>query len=140
INATMPGQDTGEFVDSLTDDDQVSPMGSLMADEAYSVRSQQQAQLSDVLRGAIAQLEPENQKLLQLYYGDTLTQKDIAAQLNIKQYAISRKLSRIKKTLLQTLAKWSEDTLHIPPSPDLLNQSSAALEAWLTSRYDSQAS
>ena len=135
INATRPGQDAGEFVDSLTDDDQDSPMGVLIAEEAYTVRAQQQTQLTDVLANAVTQLEAENQQLLQLYYGDTLKQKEIAARLNIKQYAISRKLSRIKKTLLQTLATWSQETLHIAPSPDLLNQSSAALEAWLTSRY-----
>ncbi|MEM6451815.1 MAG: sigma-70 family RNA polymerase sigma factor [Cyanobacteria bacterium P01_D01_bin.105] len=137
INATRPGQDGGEFVDSLTDDEQASPMGELMAEEAHTRRAQQQVQLTDVLAGAIAQMDAENQRLLQLYYGDTLTQKDIAAQLNIKQYSISRKLSRIKKSLLQTLSQWSQETLHIAPSPDLLNQSSAALEAWLTSRYAS---
>ncbi|MEL7357250.1 MAG: sigma-70 family RNA polymerase sigma factor [Cyanobacteria bacterium J06560_6] len=138
INATRPGQDAGEFVDSLTDDDQDSPMGALIAEEAHTLRAQQQTQLTDVLANAVTQLDAENQQLLQLYYGDTLKQKEIAAQLNIKQYAISRKLSRIKKTLLQALATWSQETLHIAPSLDLLNQSSAALEAWLTSQYYSE--
>lgn len=137
INATRPGQDSGEFVDSLTDDEQPSPMGELIAAEAHTERAQQHAQLTDVLSAAVAQMDADNQQLLQLYYGDTLTQKDIAAQLNIKQYSISRKLSRIKKSLLQALATWSQATLHIEPSPDLLNQSSAALEAWLSSRYSS---
>ena len=36
MNATRPGQDAGEFIDSFTDDDQVSPLGELMAEEAYS--------------------------------------------------------------------------------------------------------
>ena len=135
MNTTRPGQDSGEFVDIITDEAQTLPMGKLIAEEAHVLRQQQQRQLSDVLADAVTQLDAENQKLLQLYYGDTLTQKDIAAQLNIKQYAISRKLSRIKKALLTTLATWSEETLHISPSPDLLKQSSAALEAWLTGRY-----
>ena len=113
-------------------------MGALIAEEAHTLRAQQQTQLTDVLANAVTQLDAENQQLLQLYYGDTLKQKEIAAQLNIKQYAISRKLSRIKKTLLQALATWSQETLHIAPSLDLLNQSSAALEAWLSSQYYSE--
>ena len=135
INATRPGQDAGEFVDSLTDDEQSSPMGELIAEEAHTLRVQQQSQLTDVLLAAIAQLDADNQRLLQLYYGNALTQKEIAADLNIKQYSISRKLSRIKKSLLQTLSSWSQETLHISPSPDLVDQSSAALETWLTGHY-----
>lgn len=138
INATLPGQESGEFVDSLTDNEQTSPMGELIAEEDHALRVKQQAQLTEVLAAAIAQMDADNQRLLQLYYGDELTQKDIAAQLNIKQYSISRKLSRLKKSLLQALATWSQETLHIAPSPDLLNQSSAALETWLTSRYRPQ--
>lgn len=138
LNATRPGQDSGEFVDGLADNEQASPMGALIAEETYMTRLQQQAQLGKVLGDAIAQLDLKNQQLLHLYYGDTLTQKDIAAQLNIKQYAISRQLSRLKKVLLQTLATWSQDTLHVAPSSDLLNQSSSALETWLTSHYSTQ--
>ena len=135
MNATRPGQEAGEFIDSLTDDDQASPMGELMAEEAYCLRQQQHTQLEDVLTATVAQLAPDAQKLIALYYGDTLTQKAIADQLGIKQYAISRQLTRIKKTLLLALGKWSEETLHIAPSPDLIKHSGAALEAWLTSHY-----
>ncbi|KPQ33204.1 MAG: DNA-directed RNA polymerase specialized sigma subunit [Phormidesmis priestleyi Ana] len=153
MNATRPGQDAGEFIDSFTDDDQVSPLGELMAEEAYSLRQQQYTQLGDILAATVAQLEPDAQKLIALYYGDTLTQKAIADQLGIKQYAISRQLTRIKKTLLLALAQWSEKTLHIPPASDLLNHSGlnhsglnhsglnhsgAALEAWLTNYYGSK--
>lgn len=137
MNATRPGQDAGEFIDSFTDNDQASPMGELMAEEAYRVRQQQHTQLEDVLVVTVAQLAPEAQKLIALYYGDTLTQKAIAELLGIKQYAISRQLTRIKKTLLLALGKWSEETLHIAPSPDLIKHSGAALEAWLTSYYRS---
>lgn len=138
-NAVRPGQDSGEFIDSFTDDEQASPMGTLMAAEAYSQRQQQYAQLGDVLSAAIDQLDADNQSLIQLYYGDTLTQKEIATQLGIKQYAISRRLTRIKKALVKSLATWSIEILHIEPSPDLLTQSSAALEAWLTRRYGTAA-
>ena len=135
MNAARPGDDAGEFIDSFSDDEAASPMGELLATEAYSQRQQQYSQLAEVLLQAANELGPEAQQLLALYYGDTLTQKEIAAQLGIKQYAISRKLTRIKKALFQAIGQWSEQTLHIPSTPDLLKQSGPALEAWLASHY-----
>ncbi len=135
VNATRPGQDSGEFIDNLTDTEQTTPITELILTEENHQRQQQQKALNDRLVAAIAELEPEAQKLLSLYYGDAITQQDIANQLGIKQYSISRKLARIKKTLLLILGQWVQETLHIPPSPDVLIHSSAALEEWLTTYY-----
>jgi RNA polymerase sigma factor (sigma-70 family) len=140
MNATRPGQAEGEFIDSFADDDEASPMLAMLAQEAQMQRQQQRSQLDSILTGAIATADAESQQLLALYYGDTLTQTEIAEQMGIQQYAISRKLTRIKKALLLALAQWSQQSLHISPSPDLLNQSSAALDAWLTARYSSSES
>ncbi len=135
INATIAGQDVGEYLDSLSDANQMSPLGEVIAEEEQTQRTAQQAQLNTVLTEAIAQLEAQSQKLLMLYYREEATQQAIAAQLSLKQYAISRALSRIKKTLIMTLAKWGQATLHITPSPDVLKHTSAALEEWLVTHY-----
>ena len=137
MNATRPGQEAGEFIDSLTDADERSPIDALIAAEAQAQRQQQQAQLSEVLAAAVAKLPADAQKLLELYYGADLTQKEIAAQLGIKQYSISRQLSRIRKALLLSLGEWAQARLHISLSPDLLKYTSAALEEWLATRYGS---
>lgn len=135
VNATGPGQDAGEFIDSLTDDERGSPITELISAEEQTQRQQQYTQLEQVLSTVVAGLPPEAQQLLTLYYGADVTQTEIAEQMGIQQYAISRKLTRIKKTLLLALSQWAQDTLHISPSPDLVNQSSAALEAWLLAQY-----
>lgn len=135
INAALPGQDSGEFVDSLTDAKATSPMNALIDAEVQAQRQQQQDQLTAVLAAAVASLETDAQQLLHLYYGTDLTQKDIAAQMGIKQYSISRQLSRIRKTLLLALGEWAQEKLHIPLSPNLLKYTSAALEEWLATRY-----
>ncbi|MEL6816046.1 MAG: sigma-70 family RNA polymerase sigma factor [Cyanobacteria bacterium J06598_3] len=135
MNATLPGQDTGEFIDSFTDEDTDTPLASLITEETQTQRQQQYSQLTHVLQAAVSQLKPDAQKLLPLYYSGDLTQKQIADQLGIKQYSISRQLSRIRKALLLALAQWTETTLHISPSPDLLKHTSAALDEWLHTHY-----
>ena len=137
VNATVAGQDQGEYLDTLTDEAQTSPIKTLMAEEAQTQRQTQQQQLNSVLKNAIAQLEPSAQRLLTLYYQEGATQQAIATELGLKQYAISRALSRLKKSLIKTLAKWGQETLHITPSPDVLKHTSAALEEWLVTHYRS---
>jgi RNA polymerase sigma factor (sigma-70 family) len=135
MNATIAGQDAGEYLDSLSDADQTSPLKAAIDREEQTQRREQQTQLNAVLTEAIAQLDPPSQKLLTLYYQEGATQQAIAAQLSMQQYAISRAIARIKKTLMMTLAKWGQETLHITPSPDVLKHTSAALEEWLVTHY-----
>ncbi|MGB7251264.1 MAG: sigma-70 family RNA polymerase sigma factor [Phormidesmis sp.] len=137
MNATIAGQDANEYIDTLTDDEQRSPLSTVIAQEEDRQRTAQQGQLSDVLTGAIAQLDLPSQQLLTLYYQQGATQQAIATELGMKQYAISRSLTRIKKTLITKLAKWGQETLHITPSPDVLKHTSAALEEWLVTYYHS---
>ncbi|MEO0518416.1 MAG: sigma-70 family RNA polymerase sigma factor [Cyanobacteria bacterium P01_A01_bin.116] len=135
MNAMMAGQDASEYIDSLTDADQTSPIKEIIAEEDFTQRTAQQQQLSDVLKGAIAQLDDPSQRLLTLYYQDGATQQAIATELGLKQYAISRALTRLKKSLAKTLAQWGQETLHITPSPTVLKHTSAALEEWLVTYY-----
>ncbi len=137
MNAVVAGQDASEYIDSLTDTDQVSPLQAVIAEEDLSQRTAQQQQLSEVLKAAIAQLDSPSQRLLTLYYQEGATQQAIAQELGLKQYAISRSLSRLKKLLIKILAQWGQETLHITPSPDVLKHTSAALEEWLVTHYRS---
>ena len=137
MNAMMAGQDASEYIDSLTDIDQASPLQEIIAVEELTQRTTQQQQLSEVLKGAIAQLDSPSQRLLTLYYQEGATQQVIAQELGLKQYAISRSLSRLKKSLITILAQWGQETLHITPSPDVLKHTSAALEEWLVTHYRS---
>ena len=83
----------------------------------------------------IKKLKPEEQKLLELYYSFELKQAEIAKQLDTQQYSISRKLARARKTLLKELAQWSQSTMHISLTSDILNNISALLEEWLAGYY-----
>ncbi|MDZ8224995.1 sigma-70 family RNA polymerase sigma factor [Nostoc sp. ChiVER01] len=103
-------------------------------EEAVNMRSQQ-TQLNQVLSQAIAALDAESQKVLQAYYVQQLTQQEIAAQLEIKQYTVSRRLSTIKKSLLLTLTQWSQNTLHISPKSDVVDAINTSLEEWLKVQY-----
>jgi hypothetical protein len=59
----------------------------------------------------------------------------MATRLNIKQYTISRRLTKAKEQLLKSLANWSQTTLHISLTPALLQTMSAVLEDWLQTHY-----
>jgi len=135
INAPKPGHESSEFIDQLTGEDQLPPLASLISQEEQDLRQQQQVDLALVIQTAIASLDPAAQTLLQLYYSRSATQQEIAARLSLKQYAISRQLSRIRKVLLTEVAQWSQTTLHRTPSSDVLKYTSAVLEEWLDQYY-----
>ncbi|NJO53383.1 MAG: hypothetical protein HC840_32720 [Leptolyngbyaceae cyanobacterium RM2_2_4] len=76
--------------------------------------------------------------LLALYYGQQLTQQQIAQQLEIKQYTVSRRLSSTKEILLKAIAQWSQETLHISLTSPAVQQMSLVLEEWLQVQYDTK--
>jgi RNA polymerase sigma factor (sigma-70 family) len=138
INMPKPGQETGEFADDLVDSQQQdSLLSELIAEEESQVRQQQRQQLETVLRGAIARLDEPSQALIRFYYGDKLTQQEMAERLDMKQYTVSRRLTKARESLLTALAKWSQETLHILPSTDLIKHTNAALEEWLETCFNS---
>ena len=135
MNATVAGQDAGEYVDTFSDSKQTSLLEVTIEAEDDQQRSQYQTQVNDLLGGALDKLDSQSQRLLSLYYQDGATQKEIAKQLGMKQYAISRSISRVKKQLIMSLAKWGQEQLHIAPTPDVLKHTTAAIEAWLVAHY-----
>jgi RNA polymerase sigma factor (sigma-70 family) len=112
-----------------------SPMEYLEEQEQIAARQTQQQQMVAVLNAAIAKLDPPARQLLTLYYQDQATQQQIAQQLDLPQYAVSRKLSKARQTLLTAVLAWGQTTLHISPTSEVINSISALLEEWLESFY-----
>lgn len=112
-----------------------TPMNQILADEAYHEQQQQMQQIGEVLETAIAALDAPKQQLLQLYYQQNLTQTEIAQQLDIQQYQVSRKLSRLRQQLLLRVVSWSQKTLHTPPESDVLANVSQVIHEWLQYHY-----
>jgi len=133
-NIPKPGQDSGELLDDLPDP-QESLLTEIITQEEEQNRQAQQTQINAVLVEALAKLEPQAQRLLQLYYGQALSQQQMANQLELKQYMVSRQLTRSRKSLLLALARWSQETMHISLTSDLLKNINAVLEEWLQRHY-----
>ncbi|AFY36401.1 sigma-70 family RNA polymerase sigma factor [Calothrix sp. PCC 7507] len=135
LNAAKLGQEEGELQDELIDPLQESLLTELIQKEEQSVRLDQKNKINTLLAAAIKKLDPSVQKLLQLYYQQGFTQQQIAQELGIQQYTISRKLSKTRESLLLTLTRWSQETLHISVTSDVVKYISTILEEWLQSYY-----
>ena len=138
LNKLRPGYDSEEIMDSLSGETSSSLLTQMIATEELQERDRQQVEMSQVLMAAIDTLKPDEQKLLKLYYAQQSTQAEIAKELGTKQYNISRKLARVRKSLLKSLAQWSQEKLHISLSSDVLKHISALLEEWLIGYYQNQ--
>ena len=113
-------------------------MVQLLAAEDYAQQQQRIQQIGQVLEDAIANLDAASQMLLSLYYQQQLIQTEIAKRLNIKQYQVSRRLSRIRQRLLIKVVNWAQQTLHIPPESAILASVSDVIHEWLQRRYSSE--
>lgn len=130
VDAPMNGQETGNLLDTISAD-RTSLLTEIIIQEEAATRKKQQTELNTVLLNALAALDIQSQKLLQAYYENKLTQQQIAEQLEIKQYTVSRRLSNIKRSLLINLTQWSVNTLHISPTPVVVDSMSKTLDEWL---------
>lgn len=135
LNATRPGQDEGELQDTLASPEADSLLDAMVAAEELVKRRQQHADVDQVLQEALSQLSDEAQKVFTLYYRENQTQQQIAQVLDIKQYTVSRRLSKAREKMLKKVAIWSRDTLHISLTSDLLTSINTVLEEWLTRHY-----
>lgn len=137
INQPKLGYESGEIVDSIVGEVDDSLLMDIIAREEVQQRNQQQQEINQFLTATINKLQPEEQKLLELYYSLGLKQAEIAQELNTQQYTISRKLAKARKTLLKALANWSQSTMHISLTSDVLDHISSLLEEWLAGYYGS---
>ena len=135
ISLNQPQYDDSgeEHLDTLFTDS--GPMDQLLADEAYGEQQRRVQQIGAILANEVAKLDVSNQTLLILYYRQTLTQSEIANQLNIRQYQVSRKLGRIRQQLLLSVITWSHTTLHIPPQTTVLANVGDVIHEWLQCHY-----
>ncbi len=135
INTPKAGQDTGELLDDVPESSRESLLADLIADEEDQTRQDQRSQLNQILEGAIGQLDSELQTILHLYYRENCTQQQMAERLDIKQYTVSRRLTKAREQLLKKLALWSQGTLHISLTSALLQSMSLVMEEWLQHHY-----
>jgi RNA polymerase sigma factor (sigma-70 family) len=135
LNAPAGSQETGELLDTLAVTEDTSLLGELIDREEIQNRQTQQEQLREILVASIAKLPSESQQILIMYYAQGLTQQEMAATLQTKQYTVSRRLTKAKEQLLLTLAEWTQNVLHISLTSDVLKNSTALLEEWLTTHY-----
>ncbi|WP_414753960.1 sigma-70 family RNA polymerase sigma factor [Anabaena sp. CCY 9910] len=136
LNVSVGEENSGdEYIDIVPQLKQESLMTEILAQEELLDRQSQQAQISNVLVTALTELDPEAHNIIQLYYREGLTQQQIAQQLGIKQYTISRRLAKVKDFLLLKLVTWSQQSLHISLNSLVLNYVSTILEEWLQTYY-----
>jgi RNA polymerase sigma factor (sigma-70 family) len=134
-NAPQSEEDAGEWIETFVDEAQTELLSAMVEAEEVGLRSQQRTQLNQVLDSTLQTLDRDSQTLLQLYYQANCTQQEIAKQLEIKQYTVSRRLTKVRETLLQALTHWCQETLHITLDLDLLKTMGTTLDEWLASHY-----
>jgi RNA polymerase sigma factor (sigma-70 family) len=134
-DTSIGGQEAGNLLDMLPADAESSLLAIAIFQEEQAEREKQHLKVSQVLTAAVAALDTQSQKLLEVYYVEQLTQQEIAEKLDVKQYTVSRRLSSVKRSLLHELTQWSIDELHISPTSDVLDAVSKSLEEWLIMYY-----
>ncbi len=136
LNAPKGENTSGELVDNLPQFAQESLFTEIIAQEEELNRRSQQTQINGVLRASIAKLEQEAQAILQLYYNQGLIQQEIARQLGVKQYTVSRRLTKSREFLLKELAVWSQQELHISLNSEVFKYINTIMEEWLKIYYN----
>jgi RNA polymerase sigma factor (sigma-70 family) len=135
LNAPKAGFDSGEWQDDLEDGSRDSLLSEMIAQEERQERLDQYQQMNTILVEAIAALDETTQQLLQLYYQKHLIQQEIAKQLGIQQYTVSRKLTKTRETLLLKVAQWSQETLKTALDSTAIKNISPILDEWLQTYY-----
>lgn len=137
LNATT-GDNGGEFQDILPQLRQDSLLSEIEVQEEIQERKSQQSKISDVLIAAISELDEQGQNIIKYYYEGDLKQSEIAKKIGVKQYTVSRKLSKYKEQLLIKLATWTKESMHISLDSSVLDYMSTVLEEWLQNYYKPQ--
>ena len=125
-----------ELIDDLPEHQQESPISQIVIQEEQLERKAQREQISAVLVKAIEELDEESRKIIELYYGSELNQQKIAKELGIKQYNVSRRLSKARDALLVKLATHCKESLHISLNPTVLDYISTLMKEWLKVKFN----
>ncbi len=135
LNAPKIGHDSGEWQDDIENGSSDSLLSEMIAQEEVQERHDQYQQMNTVLIDAIAALDQIAQQLLHFYYGQQLTQQQIAKQLEIQQYTVSRKLTKTREILLLKLVQWSQAQLKTSLDASVIKSISPILDEWLQTHY-----
>ncbi|MBW4662278.1 MAG: sigma-70 family RNA polymerase sigma factor [Drouetiella hepatica Uher 2000/2452] len=138
LNVSSVDENTSEIQDRVAADID-TPLGALIDREEIMQRQSQYTRITQVLEGAIAELDAQTQMILQLYYQKHYTQQQIMKQLALGQATVSRRLSKAREFLLTALVQWSQAELNNLPTPTLIGSMSTGLEEWLCARYSQTA-
>lgn len=134
VNTPTGDGDSTEFLDYIPDTRE-SFIGEMISKEEEETRKSQRSEVGVVLKATVENLDAQTKEILVLYYSQGLTQQQIAQQLQIKQYTISRRLTKAKELFVRSLTKWSQEHLHISINSDLLKANSTVIEEWLEQYY-----
>jgi RNA polymerase sigma factor (sigma-70 family) len=135
LNRPKPGEETGEVQDDLSDDAGATLLDIAIEREEIDRRTAQQLQLQTILTQTVADLSPELQEILQLFYRAGLSQQELASHLKLSQPTVSRRLKKAEENLLAALLTWIESQLNQFPDPDVLKSISTTLREWLIVHY-----
>jgi RNA polymerase sigma factor (sigma-70 family) len=135
LNRPKLGEETGEVQDDLSDDAGATLLDIAIEREEITQRTAQQLQLQTILTQAVADLSPELQEILQLFYRQGLSQQELASHLKLSQPTVSRRLKKAEENLLAALLNWIESQLNQFPDPDVLKSISTTLREWLIVHY-----
>jgi RNA polymerase sigma factor (sigma-70 family) len=135
LNRPKLGDEAGEFQDDLSDDAGLTLLDVAIEREEITHRTAQQSQLQTILTQAVADLAPELQEILQLFYQQGLSQQELASHLKLSQPTVSRRLKKAEESLLQALLVWIESQLNQFPDPNVLKSISTTLREWLIVHY-----
>jgi RNA polymerase sigma factor (sigma-70 family) len=130
-----PNTESEEFLDDFASTFQASLLTQAIEREESAARATQRSQLQKVLLKGLIKVDVQSQRILQMYYGQELTQQEIAKRSATKQYTISRRLTSAKQLLLTALGEWSQSVLHQSLDTNVLNDMSIAIEEWLKVHY-----
>ncbi|WP_369694276.1 sigma-70 family RNA polymerase sigma factor [Nostoc commune] len=112
-----------------------SLIAQMIAQEDAQNQQNQQSQIENVLLKKLQTLEAKTQEILKFYYQQGLTQPQIVERLQMSQPTVSRRLFKARESMLSELIQWSQDTLNISVTSNLVNDMSSALEEWLKVKY-----
>ncbi|MBD0303265.1 MAG: sigma-70 family RNA polymerase sigma factor [Tolypothrix sp. T3-bin4] len=112
-----------------------SLIAEMIAEEDAQNKQKQQSQIQAVLLETLQNFEVKTQEILKLYYQQELTQAEIVQCLQMSQPTVSRRLFKARESLLSALVLWSQDTLNISVTSNLIKDMSTALEEWLKVKY-----
>jgi RNA polymerase sigma factor (sigma-70 family) len=136
LNRPKLGEETGEIQDDLSNDAGLTLLDVAIEREEITHRNTQQTQLQKILTQAVADLAPELQEILQLFYQQGLSQQELASHLKLSQSTVSRRLKKAEESLLQALIAWIQAQLNEFPDPNVLKSISTTLREWLIAHYE----